>query len=294
MEDLNKYMEDVRSLVELKLDDVLPGPRVRPIELHSAMRYSVLGGGKRVRAILCVSACAACGGSADKALSVAAALEILHAYTLVHDDLPAMDDDDVRRGRPSCHKAFGEAEAILAGDALLTLAFELLAGADVPEPHGASRLVLELASAAGSRGVVGGQYEDVKSGDQVDSEEALVYIQSHKTADLIRAACRMGGVVAGASPLELDALDTYGGDIGIAFQIVDDILDETGSEELMGKPIGSDRENGKMTAVTLYGIEGARSRARELIGNARTSLKILSGPIEPLEQIADMIVARDR
>lgn len=283
----DRYLEDQRRLIEARLDELMPAEDVPPRELHAAMRYSALGGGKRIRAILCVCACVAGGGMAAEALTAAAALEILHAYTLIHDDLPAMDDDDMRRGKPSCHKAFGEAEAILAGDALLTLAFELLAR------NGSGALLGELAAAAGSRGVVGGQYLDIKSGSRTDDEETLRFIQTHKTADLIRVACRMGGIVAGVDESQLESLDIYGGNVGIAFQIVDDLLDETGSQELLGKPVGSDRGQSKMTAVTLYGIEGARSKAQELIAAAKRSLQTLPGDARPLEMLADMMLARD-
>jgi len=285
-------LEDRRALIEGRLDEVLPPAETPPGELHAAMRYSVMGGGKRIRAILCLASCVAAGGNSEDALTPAAALEILHAYTLIHDDLPAMDDDDMRRGKPSCHKAFGEAEAILAGDALLTLAFELLAREPTHNSYKPAALVSELAAATGSRGVVGGQYVDIKSDSRLDDEEELRFIQIHKTADLIRAACRMGGIVAGANPDQLRALDSYGGKIGIAFQIVDDLLDETGVQEELGKPLGSDREQGKMTAVSLYGLDGARHRASELIASAKKSLATMPGDIKPLQGLADMVLAR--
>lgn len=288
----DRYLEGQRALIEARLDEVLPAEEIAPQELHAAMRYSVTGGGKRIRAILCLASCLAAGGRSDDALTAAAALEILHAYTLIHDDLPAMDDDDMRRGKPSCHKAFGEAEAILAGDALLTLAFELLAQNDAQRREEPAALVSELAHAAGSLGVVGGQYVDIKSDRHMEDEEALRFIQTHKTADLIRVACRMGGIVAGAGNDHLRALDSYGGSIGIAFQIVDDLLDETGLQEELGKPLGSDREQGKMTAVTLYGLDGARHRAGELIASAKKSLESLPGDIKPLQELADMVLSR--
>ena len=285
-------LEDRRALIEGRLDKVLPPAETPPGELHAAMRYSVMGGGKRIRAILCLASCVAAGGNSEDALTPAAALEILHAYTLIHDDLPAMDDDDMRRGKPSCHKAFGEAEAILAGDALLTLAFELLAREPTHNSYKPAALVSELAAATGSRGVVGGQYVDIKSDSRLDDEEELRFIQIHKTADLIRVSCRMGGIVAGANPDQLRALDSYGGKIGIAFQIVDDLLDETGVQEELGKPLGSDREQGKMTAVSLYGLDGARHRASELIASAKKSLATMPGDIKPLQGLADMVLAR--
>ena len=283
-------MSNKRNLVEDALDRIMPRAESRPADLHAAMRYSVLNGGKRIRAILCIAACEAAGGVGDDALIPACALELLHAYTLVHDDLPAMDDDDMRRGKPSCHKVYGEAEAILAGDALLTLSFELLAG--MPRNQGA--LALELARVAGSRGVIGGQFEDVRSEDGICDRETLEFIQTHKTADLIRGACRMGGIVAGANDDRLRSLDTYGHNVGIAFQLIDDILDETGLSEVIGKPTGSDRDNMKMTAITLYGVEGARDMANRLIEEARHCVKKMPGYCEPLVDIADLVVSRDR
>ncbi len=281
-------MSEKIKLVEAELARALPNPGTRPADLHEAMRYSVLNGGKRIRAVLCLAACEAVGGATASALPPACALELLHAYTLVHDDLPAMDDDDLRRGKPSCHKAFGEAEAILAGDALLTLAFELLARM----PANQSALALELARAAGSRGVIGGQFEDVRSEEGVRDRETLEFIQTHKTADLIRASCRMGGIAGGAGEEQLAALDTFGHNIGIAFQLIDDILDETGTAEVIGKPAGSDRENMKMTSITVYGLEGTRELAEKLVDGAKLAVKSLPGDTEPLLGIANLVIDR--
>lgn len=282
-------MSSKRASVEAELENILPPSGTRPSDLHDAMRYSVLNGGKRIRAILCIASCESAGGDGADALKPACALELLHAYTLVHDDLPAMDDDDMRRGKPSCHKAYGEAEAILAGDALLTLSFEILAGMSRDQ----GRLALELAQVSGSRGVIGGQFEDVRSEEGVRDRATLEFIQTHKTADLIRGACRMGGIVGGAGDKQLQALDTYGHNVGIAFQLIDDILDETGVPELIGKPTGSDRGNMKMTAITLYGIDGTRDIANQLIEDAKLSAEKLPGNSEPLLEIADLVVSRE-
>jgi geranylgeranyl diphosphate synthase, type II len=292
--DLKNYMQKACRQVDEKLNELLPGDDTRPLELHRAMRYSVLDGGKRIRAVLCLAACESLGGDRAAALPAAAALELLHAYTLVHDDLPAMDDDDLRRGKPSCHKAFGEAEAILAGDALLTLAFEVLAESEMPGGESAARLVGELARAAGSRGVVGGQYEDIKAGDALDDASTLDFIQTHKTADLISCACRLGAIVAGADSAQLAALDKYGLNIGLAFQIIDDILDQTGEQALLGKPIGSDLAKHKMTSVSLYGLDGAREKAHSLVREAQAALTSLPGSIAALQQVAELVIERDR
>lgn len=290
MDDFELYMREARGLVEDALEQVLPVEETRPSGLHRAMRYSVLGGGKRLRAILCMAACQAVGGEQQDALLPGAAVEILHAYTLVHDDLPAMDDDDLRRGKPSTHKAFGEAEAILAGDALLTFAFEMLA--NTKSSH-ACQMVSELARAAGHCGVIGGQYEDVSSSTASDDTDKLEFIHIHKTADLTSATCKLGGLAGNGGSDQLAALAKYGTEIGLAFQFVDDILDETGSAESLGKPVGSDRESSKMTAVSLYGVEETRKRARDLVDSAVAQLERLPGPTMPLRGIAELILTRE-
>jgi geranylgeranyl diphosphate synthase type II len=242
------------------LDRMLPAEEERPALLHQAMRYSVFAGGKRLRPALCVAACEACGGTAEQAMDAACALEILHTYTLIHDDLPAMDDDTLRRGRPTCHIAFDEATAILAGDALLTLAFEVLA--DVPCIG--SSLVLELAKASGSCGVIGGQAEDLAAESKEPDADLVEYIHRNKTAALIRAACVMGGLCAGTGAPALEKLAAYGESAGLAFQLVDDLLDETSTAEMLGKDIGSDKENGKMTWPAVHGTEATRARIDQL------------------------------
>jgi len=290
--ELNEYIEKYRKIVDSALEDALPAETERPVDLHRAMRYSALGGGKRLRAILCIAACEASDGDCEMAIQPACSVEILHAYTLVHDDLPAMDDDDMRRGKPSTHKAFGEAAAILVGDALLTLAFENLAANMGGRTHNPQRLVLELSRAGGSLGVVAGQYEDISHDDQAHERNLLDYIHTHKTADLIRCACRMGAIAADAPPATLAALDNYGGKIGLAFQIVDDILDATQTSEALGKPSGSDESNSKMTAVNVYGLDAARNYARSLTQDAISALHPIRGDTTPLESIAQMLLDR--
>jgi len=269
------------------MERYLPPATVRPSRLHEAMRYSIFCGGKRIRPILCLAAAEAAGGSDGTAMLPAVALEFLHTYTLIHDDLPAMDNDDLRRGKPTSHKVYGEANAILAGDSLLTLAFELLAQAKE-----SGRLALELAAAAGSRGVVGGQFEDlVSEGLQPDAAQ-VQFIHIHKTAKLIQAACRMGAIAAGAGGPAIDALGRYGLNVGLAFQVADDILNATSSPEALGKAVGSDAARGKMTYVALYGIERARREADKLVADAIAALQGLPGPVEPLAAIARFIVER--
>jgi geranylgeranyl diphosphate synthase type II len=287
MLDLARYMEEKRARVDVALGRYLPSETERPTRLHEAMRYSLFCGGKRIRPILCLASAEAVGKPDDVAMIPAAALECLHTYTLIHDDLPSMDNDDLRRGKPTSHKVFGEANAILAGDSLLTLAFELLA--QTPE---AGCLALELAKAAGSRGVAGGQFEDLASEGKEPDADQLKFIHIHKTAKLIQAACRMGGIAAGAGESALEALGCYGDRIGIAFQVADDILNATSTPEALGKAVGSDAARGKMTYVALYGIERARREAETLAAEAIAALKGLQSSVEPLAALARFIVER--
>jgi len=276
------------NAVNRELDRILPDETTRPTRLHEAMRHSVFAGGKRFRPVLCIAACEACGGTQDAALDAACALEILHTYTLIHDDLPAMDDDTLRRGQPTCHIAFDEATAILAGDALLTLAFEVLAKI----PTIGSSLALELARAAGSQGVIGGQAEDLAAEGKLPDADRVEYIHRHKTAALIRAACVMGGLCAGANEDGLAALALYGESIGLAFQLTDDLLDESSTQEELGKDIGSDRARGKMTYPSVHGIEQTKQHSSNLISEARKALEKLPRNTSVLDELADFIVDR--
>ena len=294
MFDLAVYLEDRSRLVNEALDRLLPPESERPGELHRAMRYSLFAGGKRLRPVLCMAAAEACGAAAECALTAGAAIECLHTYTLIHDDLPAMDNDDLRRGRPTAHKVFGEANAILAGDALLTLAFELTAQCPAPPPHEPCRVSLELARAAGSRGVAGGQYEDLAAEGQAADAQRLRFIHQHKTAILLRAACRIGAILAGADERRLEALSAYGEQTGLAFQIADDILDATSTPEQLGKGAGRDAENKKLTYVKVFGVEDARRQACAHAAEALTALSGFDEHAEPLRAIAQYIVERDR
>ena len=286
MNNLPIYLKQLSETVNAKLDAFLPPAGERPVKLHEAMRYSVFAGGKRLRPALCIAACEACGGTAAQAMPAACALELLHTYTLIHDDLPAMDNDTLRRGRPTCHIAFDEATAILAGDALLTLAFEVLAA----QPQGGA-LALELARAAGSRGVIGGQAEDIEAEGKTPDANLVEYIHRNKTAALIRAACVMGGICAGAESQVLQKLAQYGENAGLAFQLADDLLDESATVEELGKDIGSDKAKGKMTWPAVYGVDKTIADANRLEAKAIAALCGLQNPAR-LEQLVGFIVRR--
>lgn len=287
MFNISRYMEERHRQVDEALDRYLPDETEYPDVLHKAMRYSIFNGGKRFRPILCLASAEAVGGSLEEAMQAAAALECLHTYSLIHDDLPAMDNDDLRRGRPTLHKVFGEANAILAGDSLLTLAFELLARM----PQGA-RLSLELAQAAGSRGLAGGQYEDLAVEGTKPDRTVLERIHSNKTGKLIQAACCMGGITAGATSAELDVLKRYGQAVGLAFQIVDDMLNVTSTPETLGKAVGSDAEREKTTYVSAVGLDAARAEAEHLANQAIRELAGLEGNKESLMALARFVVER--
>ena len=292
MFDLNTYLETKRKAVESGLEHTMPAETLRPAVLHKAMRYSVMAGGKRLRPILCMAACEAVGGKPEAALRPGLAIEILHTYTLIHDDLPCMDDDDLRRGRPTAHVVFGEANALLAGDALLTLAFEWLAGIQAPPPYAPNQLALELASASGSQGVIGGQVEDLSAEGSAPSADLVDYIHRHKTAALIRAAVRMGGICGAASPSDMDALTHYGESAGLAFQIADDILNVTATAGQLGKPVGNDEQLKKLTYVAVHGLEAGRKKADDLIHDAVTAIRKLPGDPQPLVALAEYTIKR--
>lgn len=290
---LEEQLRERRRLVGSALERWLPTEDERPPELHAAMRYAVLGEGKRLRPVLVLAAAEACGGEADQALRAAAAVEFVHSYSLVHDDLPAIDDDDLRRGRPTCHKVFGEAMAILAGDALLTLAFEVLTE-QVEDCALATALVCELARAAGHAGMVGGQVVDILSEGEEPSSELLDYIHRHKTGALIRASVRMGSLCAGAPEERLRALTAYGERVGLAFQIADDCLDVTSSAKELGKATQKDLERGKLTYPGLVGLEEARAAARRLVEEAVVWLQDFGAEARLLEQLARFMIRRRR
>ena len=296
--DLKAYLKKKKELVDSFLDGALPAGDVVPASLHSSIRYSVEAGGKRVRPVLAIAAAEAVAGADAKVpglMAVASSLELIHTYSLIHDDLPAMDDDDFRRGKPTNHKVFGEAVAILAGDALLTYAFDLLtdpAHVGGMKPKTLLAVIREIALASGNMGMVGGQVADIESeGKEVDFA-TLEFIHTHKTGALIRASVRVGALAAGATDKELKALTRYGVDVGLAFQIADDILDIEGSQEEIGKDVGSDLARGKKTYPAFVGLEESKLRAKELVGSAVSALDIFGPGAAALREIAGYIVSR--
>jgi geranylgeranyl diphosphate synthase, type II len=287
-----------------------------PARLGEAMRYSLLAPGKRLRPMLVLLAAEACGGRIEAALPAACAVEMVHAYSLIHDDLPAMDDDDLRRGRPTCHKAFDEATAILAGDALLTLAFEVLA-TEIQPPAVAAACCATLASAAGSCGMVGGQADDVAEGESANGDgggcrrtacrmangiptttsvpfERLTSIHRRKTGAMICVSLRLGSLVAGAKPEQLAALDLYGQRLGLAFQITDDLLDVQSSEAATGKRVGKDAQQGKLTFPGVLGLDQSTQHARQLIAEASEALKPFGADAAGLQSVAQFVLERNR
>jgi len=299
MVDIKEYLAGQRQIVEQGLQKYML-PAAGDFTGHmDAMRYSLFVGGKRVRPILCLATgrCVSDDPAIeDLLLPAACALECIHTYSLIHDDLPAMDDDDLRRGQPTCHKKFGEAEAILAGDGLLTYGFDLLANPEYPGPDAATRvqLISCLSRAAGSLGMVGGQFLDIDSEDKEISFEVLQTIHRSKTGALITAAVKMGGIGAGASQSQLEALTSYGNAVGLAFQIVDDLLDVTASTEQLGKTAGSDAEHGKATYPAFFGIEKTRVLAREAVDKACSALTPFDDRAELLRALAQYIYSRTR
>ena len=289
MFDLQAYLTDGARWIETALDRLVLPADTRPASLHAAMRHSLFAGGKRLRPLLCAACAEACGAPRAAALFPAAAVECLHTYTLIHDDLPCMDDDDLRRGVPTCHKVYGEAVALLAGDALQALAFELAA----QTPGAALDVVRELADAAGSVGVVGGQVEDMLGEHLPPDEARLRFIQQHKTGDLIVCACRMGVRAAGGSPAALAAATRYAAALGEAFQIADDLLNETSTAEQLGKAVGTDAAREKTTAVSVYGLDGAKKRLRELVAEALAALADFPGETAPLAALARHVAERN-
>lgn len=278
------YLDEINSALKEYLpaaDDVV----------SQAMRYSVENGGKRIRPALLLEFCRVCGGDYKKAVPFACALEMIHTYSLIHDDLPCMDNDDFRRGKPSCHIAFGEEYALLAGDALLTLAFETAMKSNLSAEI-TVKAAKELAKAAGVMGMVGGQVLDLQNEGKKVGVSDLQKTDELKTGELIRAACVLGCVCAGADDKKIAAAKKYAHDIGIAFQIVDDILDVTSDEETLGKPIGSDEENQKSTYVSLLGIEKSRKTAEELTLNAQKALDAFDGDVTSLKDFAEKLKNR--
>ena len=293
---IKSLLTEKSEVINQALDNYLPPADLKPTKLHQSMRYSVLAGGKRLRPILTLIAAQLVGDLAEEEVMPAAcALELVHNYSLIHDDLPSMDDDDMRRGQPSNHKKFDPALAILAGDALLTLAFELLSEMEDVEAEKINLLTKELAQGAGHQGMVGGQVVDIEAeGKMIDSQE-LDYIHRHKTGALLKASVRIGAAAGGASAEELRALTTYAEKIGLAFQIVDDILDVEGSAEKLGKAVGSDSNKEKATFPTIYGLDKSKELAVERVEEAKEALAVFGEVDEAgiLRDLADYIVQRE-
>ena len=292
---LKPYLQERLQLVETALDRFLPQATTLPESLHGAMRYSVFAGGKRIRPILMLAACDAVGGDLQRVLPAACAIEMIHSYSLIHDDLPAMDDDDLRRGKPTNHKVYGEATAILAGDGLLTEAFILLSNPELCKDVPAevqNKVIHLLAKSAGSLGMVGGQVVDMESEGKDIDLPTLQYIHTRKTGALIRAAIECGAVIGGASEDQRRALVQYGQSAGLAFQVADDILDIVADQELLGKNVGSDEERGKATYPAVIGLEQSRQRARELRDISFAALDSFGESARPLREIASYIVDR--
>jgi len=285
--DAREFLAIQKDRVNSFLDGYLLGESVPSENIHKAIRYSVFSGGKRFRAALCMAACDAFGGDPERVLPVAAGIELIHTYSLIHDDLPCMDNDDFRRGKPTLHKAYGENIAVLAGDALNALAFDLVSRADD------ARLIHILAHAIGTEGMIGGQVADVISeGKQNITPADVEFIHTRKTAALIEASLRMGAVVANASDREVDMIGRYGFGIGLAFQIVDDILDIEGSQEILGKDIGSDEDLDKATYPKVFGLARSKEIARETIDSACTVLRDLQRDTDLLRELAEFVINR--
>ena len=272
--DIKTLIKETAAKVEARLNELLPGEDVAPVTLHKAMRYSIFAGGKRIRPLLCLEAAKACGGSADAALNAACALEALHTYTLIHDDLPCMDNDEMRRGRPTCHRQFGEANALLAGDGLLTYAFEITAQNKYVTDLCAASAVVALAKAAGGFGMVGGQVIDLIGETRELDFETLLRLHRLKTGAMIKVSALLGCMAAGLSKGDMKSLAAtdYAEKIGLVFQIIDDILDVTGDEKLLGKACGNDAAHNKTTFMTYFSPEGARQYAGELTDRAVASI----------------------
>jgi geranylgeranyl diphosphate synthase type II len=292
--DLKTYLAARGKSIEEALERSLPSAEARPARLHEAIRYSVLAPGKRLRPTLVIAGAEAVGGRAEDVMPTACALECIHAFSLIHDDLPCMDNDDYRRGRPTNHKVFGEALALLAGDALLALAFQLIAdNAATAPPERVLPTLRLVAEASGTWGMVGGQVVDMDSQGHEVTPDTLRYIHAHKTGALLTASVLAGAMLAGATEGQTGPLQRYGAHIGLAFQIADDILDVTGDEARIGKPVGSDQERDKATYPRLFGLEESRRRAHEEVDAAVAALATFDAHAEPLRAIAKYIVERD-
>ncbi|MBI5632743.1 MAG: polyprenyl synthetase family protein [Nitrospirae bacterium] len=292
--DIKSYLKDKQGLVDAFFKTYFSRQQHPPV-LQEAMLYSLFAGGKRIRPILALAAYETCGGNPRDIVPYASTLELIHTYSLIHDDLPAMDNDDLRRGKPTNHKIYGEAIAILAGDALLTEAFSILSDATLSSKVSVAHLMgalREIALASGLDGMVAGQVQDMLSENREPDGETLQFIHSHKTGALLRASVRIGPILYGSSQTSLDALTAYGDNIGLAFQVIDDILDIEGDTEEMGKTAGSDEKINKMTYPRLYGLKRSKEIARNLVADAKAALSVFSSEADSLREIADYLLTR--
>lgn len=291
---LKSYLTEQQRRVDAALHEFLPPETTRPATIHKAMRYSLFAGGaKRLRPVLCLAAAEACSGDLAEALPLACAVECVHTYSLIHDDLPSMDNDDFRRGQPTCHKVFGEGMAVLAGDALLTFAFELVARANAWPLYDTRALVHELASTAGSLKLIAGQVADLEAERQQVNVEQLRYIHECKTAALLTTSIRFGGMSANTPPERLRGLTDFGHALGLAFQVIDDILDVTQTSDKLGKSAGKDLTAQKATYPSILGLEGAREEAHRLTAEAHRALEGFGGEANALRALADHLLQRD-
>ena len=293
--DIRQYLKEKKEIVDNALKMYFLDAKDEPLKkLKESMKYSLFAGGKRLRPILCIAGAEAVGGNCQDVISVACALEFIHTYSLIHDDLPVMDDDDLRRGMPTNHKVFGEAIALLAGDGLLTDAFYVMSIDKKIDPTLLLRVIHLIAKAAGSNGMVGGQVADIQSeGKDVDIK-TLEFIHTHKTGALITASVTSGAIIAGGSEDEVKAISSYGEKIGLAFQISDDILNVIGDPELMGKNVGSDKEKHKVTYPAIIGLEESKKMQKNLIESAIFSIDQLDSKADPLREIAKYVIKRRR
>ncbi len=291
--ELKRYLVARRKEVDDALDRFLPKESTPPTTIHKAMRYSLFAGGKRLRPILCLAAAEACGAKISEALPLACALECIHTYSLVHDDLPSMDNDDLRRGRATCHKVFGDGIAILAGDALLTIAFEIAGHARSTKRYDLREIIREIAIAAGSQKLIAGQVADLEAEGRRISRAQLRYIHANKTAALLTASVRLGAMAANASPKRLTAITAFGRALGLAFQVIDDILDVTQTSEKLGKSAGKDVTAKKATYPAVIGLEKSRTEARRLTSEAHNALSSLGENALVLRALADYLLQRE-
>ncbi|MGA2177975.1 MAG: polyprenyl synthetase family protein [Verrucomicrobiota bacterium] len=292
--DLQQFLATRTKTVNAALDKFLPSDKTRPATIHKAMRYSLFAGGKRMRPALCLAAAVACGGREADALPLACAVECIHTYSLIHDDLPAMDNDDFRRGKPTNHKVFGEGIAVLAGDALLTQAFEIAAQAKGWPRYPHRDLILEIAKASGSLQLVAGQVADLEGEGKKLSVAELRYIHERKTSALLCCSVRLGGMSANCTAAQLKALTDFGYHVGLAFQVIDDILDVTQTSEQLGKTAGKDTQAQKATYPAIVGLEKSRKIAEKLTAKAFAALKTFNGKVVALKALAEFLLKRDR